>query len=299
MARVADRVTGDLDDAGLRALREHLRECSGCAAEAAALWTLWDDLGVADETPSAILRARFDAMLAREIAKEPEPSHGRARRARSRDGVASSPDRRRDGVAMPPRWARPVGPALGLALAAALALALGAGAWLGSRSAARRGAEDIAVLRGEIRSLRSTVALALLAERSPSERLSGVAHGREIQAEDDRVADALFETLHRDPNVNVRLAALDALRELADRPAIRARLLEAIPEQDSPLVQISVIDAVLEAARTAPAGSGGEPIESPIDPAARDQVTRLAEDPALDAVVRGYLLDRIERSGGR
>jgi hypothetical protein len=172
-----------------------------------------------------------------------------------------------------------------MALAAGLALALGAGIWLGSSSASRRNAEDVAALRDEIRSLRSTVAIALLAEASPSERLNGVAYGRELQTEDRRVADALFATLLEDSNVNVRLAALDALREVASRPENRARLVQSIPQQDSPLVQISAIDVLLETAPPAPSGS-----------AATDDVARLASDPALDEVVRGYLQDRLERS---
>ena len=119
--------------------------------------------------------------------------------------------------------------ALGLALAAALTIALGAGVFIGSSSAAKRSAQDLAELRDEIRSLRSTVALALLSEPSASERLNGVAYGRELQGEDRRVADALFTTLLEDPNVNVRLAALDALREVSARPDTRARLVQSIP----------------------------------------------------------------------
>src|SRR6185503_8580883 len=132
------------------------------------------------------------------------------------------------------------------ALAAALTIALGAGVFIGSSNASKRSAQDLAELRDEIRSLRSTVALALLAEPSASGRLNGVAYGRELQSEDRRVADALFTTLLEDPNVNVRLAALDALREGSTRPDVRARLVQSIPEQDSPLVQISAIDVLFE-----------------------------------------------------
>ena len=171
---------------------------------------------------------------------------------------------------------------LGLALAAALTIALGAGVFIGSSSASKRSAQDLAELRSEIRSLRSTVALALLAEPSASERLNGVAYGRELQSDDRRVADALFTTLLEDPNVNVRLAALDALSEASTRPDTRARLVQSIPAQDSPLVQISAIDVLLESDAT-PSST-------------RDDLATLAQDPGLDEVVRGYLRDRLERS---
>ena len=113
-------------------------------------------------------------------------------------------------------------------------------------------------------------------------RLNGVAYGRELQSEDRRVAEALFTTLLEDPNVNVRLAALDALRQGSTRPDTRARLVQSIPAQDSPLVQISAIDVLLESDAT-PSST-------------RDELATLAQDPDLDEVVRGYLRDRLERS---
>jgi hypothetical protein len=260
MERMADRLTGDLDAQGVAALREHLDSCPGCAAEAMALQALWDDLAApGEDTPTEALRRRFASMLRREIAAA---ERGLGSRPPSIRWSADSRSLERA--------------ALGLAFAAALALSLGAGIYIGSTTAAKRSDENLAELRDEIRSLRSTVALALLTEPSASERLSGVAYGRELQTEDRRVADALFERLLEDPNVNVRLAALDALREAAGRPETRARLLESIPEQDSPLVQISAIDVLLES------GSGS--------------LAPLALDPDLDEVVRGYLRDRLERS---
>jgi Putative zinc-finger len=321
---IADRLTGDLDAASIAVLRQHLEICPGCAAEARALQRLWDGLGVSDEqTPSVELRRRFDAMLRREAAAAarstvdaPAPSEdggsaaiepfaaGRFRQPSPLDSAQRfrSGRTRRDGDRRALERA-----ALGFALAAALAVSLGAGIWIGSSTAAKRGADDVAQLRDEIRSLRSTVALALLTEPSASERLSGVAWGRELQTEDRRVADALFERLLDDPNVNVRLAALDALREVAGRPDTRRRLLESIPEQDSPLVQISAIDVLLEAAPGSPSASAGaatggvEPGPGPdaggsLAAGSRADLARLAADPALDEVVRGYLRDRLERS---
>jgi hypothetical protein len=293
MELIYDSTTGDLDAASLDALREHIAGCGACAAEARAMQVLWDDLGGRDaEVPSARLRQRFDRMLAAEIAAAGAganaTSAARALVADGRDDFARA--RARQG-----RERSVYRAALGMAIAAGLAVALGAGILIGTRSASKRDADDLAEMRDEIRSLRSTVALALLAEPSPSERLNGVAYGRELQNEDRRVADALFTTLLEDPNVNVRLAALDALREASSSQETRARLLESIPAQDSPLVQISAIDILLEsvAPSSAPASAAGTP--SP-EAAARLALSRLAENPELDEVVRGYLRDRLERS---
>ena len=294
MERIYDSTTGDLSAASLDELREHLAGCAGCAAEARAMQSLWDDIGAsAAATPSARLRERFDRMLAGEIAAGGAAA---ASSGTARDLDAHDPDlfararARRQG-----RERSVYRAALGMAIAAGLAVALGAGVLIGTNTASKRDADDLAEMRDEIRSLRSTVALALLAEPSASERLNGVAYGRELQNEDSRVADALFTTLLEDPNVNVRLAALDALREGSASPETRARLLESIPGQDSPLVQISAIDILLEAVApsSAPASASGTP--SP-EVAAREVLARLMENPELDEVVRGYLRDRLERS---
>ena len=252
MERINDRLTGDLDPATLDALRDHLAGCTGCAAEARAMQSLWDGLGTPDaETPSAALRGRFERMLDGEIAAAHESAAHAS--APSISGPPATPDLLARHRAMRGRDRSVYRGVLGLALAAALTIALGAGVFIGSSNASKRSAQDLAELRDEIRSLRSTVALALLSEPSASERLNGVAYGRELQSEDRRVADALFTTLLEDPNVNVRLAALDALREGSTRPDTRARLVQSIPEQDSPLVQISAIDVLLESDAASPA----------------------------------------------
>jgi HEAT repeat protein len=54
-----------------------------------------------------------------------------------------------------------------------------------------------------------------------------------------------LSTLKSDPNINVRLSALDAVEKFSVDPAVRKALVESIPRQDSPLVQIALIDAVV------------------------------------------------------
>ena len=52
--------------------------------------------------------------------------------------------------------------------------------------------------------------------------------------------------MNADPNVNVRLAAVDALFAFRDRPGIRNALIASLSRQTSPLVQISLIDLLVE-----------------------------------------------------
>jgi len=123
------------------------------------------------------------------------------------------------------------------------------------------------------------VAQALLEKSSVSERLQGVAYGREFSSGEPGVAAALVHALQNDSNVNVRLAALEALRPIATRDTLRPQLIAAATRGDSPLVSLSVIDVLLEA------GS----------PEARRDLEQLLNDPNLEPVVRGYLRDRLGR----
>ncbi len=62
---------------------------------------------------------------------------------------------------------------------------------------------------------------------------------------DKRVMEALYQALINDPNINVRLSAMETLVFYADQPMAREMLIEAIPFQDSPLVQVALADAML------------------------------------------------------
>jgi hypothetical protein len=67
-----------------------------------------------------------------------------------------------------------------------------------------------------------------------------------MEPADEEVLSALVDTLNHDGNVNVRLAALDALKHFGSRPNVRQGLRRALLRQDSPLVQIALIDWAVE-----------------------------------------------------
>jgi hypothetical protein len=258
--RIPEWLSGELDERGLHELREHFATCSGCAAEATALERLWSELGAGAEIePPPALGERFRARLAAEIARE----------RRRVVPIASRRGARRSAAAGGRLWRF-----------AAVAATLAVGIFLGTELAERRSAREIAALRGEMRSLHETVTAALSAEGSASERLRGVAYGRPASAADDRIAAALFDALLHDPDVNVRLAALDALAPRAARPDERPRWVAAVARQDSPLVQLSLLDVLL--------ASGS--------PEAERDLAQLLDNPDLDPVARGYLRDRLGRS---
>jgi hypothetical protein len=249
---------GELTEAERAALAAHLEGCSACRDEAEALAALWRAVGeLPDEEPAPRLRARFEGMLAAELERE------------RGDRVVHADFRPRRAAVAP--W---------VTRFAAVAATLAIGVLAGSELARRRDDRQIEALRREVASLHETVATALLAGGSSSDRLAGVAYGRGVTGADPRVAEALLQALLHDPDVNVRLSALEALRPLAGRAAERGKLVAALARQDSPLVQLSLIEVLLE--------SDGE--------AARGELRRLLDDPHLDPAVRGYLRGRLGRS---
>lgn len=111
----------------------------------------------------------------------------------------------------------------------------------------RASGSEIAQLQGQVESLRQLVALSLLQEQSPSARLRGVNYSYQISQPDPEVEQALLYAVNHDSNVNVRLSAVDALAKFASSGEVRRGLTDSLPVQDSPLVQIALIDLLVQA----------------------------------------------------
>ena len=202
--------------AGSRAHWPKPGECSGC----------WKP-----EQPSPALRPRFyDSLEA------------------YRQGLASAPASAPIATGWRPffdwgarGWATPV---FQLACAAALLImGIVVGQWLSLRD---RGQGDLARLQDEVRGMRQLVTLSLLEQQSASERLRGVDYAYRVDQSDTQVLSALLHAVNHDPNVNVRLAAVDALRKFAGSPAVKGTLDQSLVKQDSPLVQIALIDLIVD-----------------------------------------------------
>ena len=61
------------------------------------------------------------------------------------------------------------------------------------------------------------------------------------------IREALQRTLQHDPNTNVRLAALRALKPYAHDSEVRRDIVNSFYEQKSPLVQIEIVDFIKQA----------------------------------------------------
>ena len=195
---------------------EQLSQSSELRTETEELRKLWNQLGLlSEEQPSMALRARFYQRLNAIQRHRDVPVRGKF-----------SPWR--------------------LSIWQQVAVALGVfllGLFAGRVQFERHG--EVAQLRTEVQSLHETVALSLLDRQSAASRLEGVAWSSRVQQPDHELLSALVTTLNRDPNTNVRLAALDALEKFSGDKATRKALVDSLSVQNSPLVQIALIDALV------------------------------------------------------
>jgi hypothetical protein len=196
--------------------RAHLDSCERCQAEAHQLRDLWGTLGtLPEQDPSLDLRVRFYDSL---------------RAWRQREGE------RRKAL----WWLRH--PAFqGASAAAILVIGIATGYFMRGRDTS-----EVSQLRGEVYNMRQLVALSLLQQQNASDRLRGVNYAYRVEQSDPQVLSALLTTLDHDSNVNVRLAAVDAVRNFTDSPIGRKGLVQALAKQDSPLVQIAILDQIVE-----------------------------------------------------
>jgi hypothetical protein len=219
--RMAEYWSLALSPAEQTAVEAHLAGCETCRVEAERLGVLWRDLArLPSPEPGLGVRERFYETL-----------------AAYRDGAAA---------ARPTlEWKHLV-----WQIAAGVVLLLvGGGAGYSVRSSQTANAE-VAQLRGEVGNMRQLVALSLLQQQSASERLRGVSWAYRVEPSDTEVLGALLTAVNHDPNVNVRLAAVDALRPFAANQTTRDAVMQSLRQQTAPIVQVALIDLLVELKET-------------------------------------------------
>ena len=101
------------------------------------------------------------------------------------------------------------------------------------------------VSSSETAQVREKLVLTLLEQNSANKRLEGVSEANKIGKVDEQVINALLRTLNKDPNVNVRLAAIESLTNYVDNPKVRQGLIQSIPNQESPIIQVTLANLML------------------------------------------------------
>ncbi len=216
---IFDYLDENLDPQITARFKAHMDDCPECWDEVSLLQHTWMSMAeLPQEEPSDRLRERFYAML-------------------ESQQVAAKPVRQPLGV-----WIRNLGifPLIPQVIAAGVLLV--AGILIGTQM---KNGGNVDELRNEVQLLSQRVTLSLLQQDSVSERLRGVRFGRESAVYDEEVVLALIDAVGYDESVNVRLAAIDALKPYLSQREVLNSMVTFLGREKSPLVQVSLVDALL------------------------------------------------------
>ncbi|UOQ78577.1 HEAT repeat domain-containing protein [Hymenobacter sp. 5516J-16] len=219
------------------ALTAHLRECPACRQQLQQLRTLLHHL---DELPAPApppaLRANFLQALNQEKAalkgKEPEVAPLM---------VAHSEKAATGGTVIPLWEASAAGRWLRVAAAVAL-LAVGTVLGLLLQPAAL---PEVAIRPAPAPGLAAQLTTLAGQPASANRRLQLVSEAPTTVQPGDAAVQVLITTLNADPNPNVRLAAAEALYHLRADPRVGPALVQALPNQTDPNVQITLIELLV------------------------------------------------------
>ncbi len=218
--RLIDYLDGNLSPEEQALISSHLSECSKCTMLLEQNRKLLDMMHkVPRETPPATLRVSFEQML--------------------RDN-AGSPTASKPGRYLSVSWKTAI------QVAASLLLLL-TGYFMGVSHADRETDRRISQLEEQSQALKTEITLAMLNNRSASKRIQAVSYSEEMEQPDAKVLQAVINRLHYDENVNVRLAAAEALWKFRNEELVTAALIQTLETEKNPDIQIAVIGFLVEA----------------------------------------------------
>jgi hypothetical protein len=93
--------------------------------------------------------------------------------------------------------------------------------------------------------MKSALTFEKMNETSASERIQAVNKSYELSVVDKDITQLLVNTLNFDPNINVRLAACQALEHFANEPEVSEALVQSLAIQKDPNIQISLIEVLV------------------------------------------------------
>jgi len=96
-----------------------------------------------------------------------------------------------------------------------------------------------------IRSMKQVLAFDHRPKTSASERIGAINQSYELDRVDGATTQLLINTLNFDANVNVRLAACQALLRFENEPGVREALIQSLAIQTDPNVQITLIELLV------------------------------------------------------
>ncbi len=105
--------------------------------------------------------------------------------------------------------------------------------------------DNIAELKEEITEMKSMMNYQHLTSLSPSERIKVTYEVREMDSLDIESMNTMIDLMRFDDNANVRLSATEALVQFGKNEKIRSSFVNALKDEQNPMVKIKLIDAII------------------------------------------------------
>ncbi len=221
--KIIDYIDKNLPEHEMQEVEKHLDQCENCRDAVIETGKLFQSIEKnEDENPSPTLKDNFYQMLEQEKAAqntETRPQTGKTKHLFNRSS---------------------------LAIAAQIVLLLGLG-FLGGYFANNSGGNEaqIAALQQQVNQLSQNLHYTSLNKPTASQRIKAI---NSIQTTNslpnEKMIDALINTMNTDDNVNVRLTAIYALSDYSNSPKVKDALIESLEKQTDPILQITLINMV-------------------------------------------------------
>lgn len=222
-----DYMQGSLRATDRELMDAHLHECAECQDEIA----VWQKLSLLpEEKPSPMLRERFDAMLGAYEQGRWEQSNLKAERDSMKPAAWG--------------WQNFSLPQMALTMALVFA-AFFMGNYM-NRGTGDKAANELQAVRGELADVNKQLVVMMMQQENATRRLQAVSYSLEMKKADPEITQALLHAMRYDQSVDVRLAALDSLRQHADQSDIRKGIVDSLQPKQNPMLQIALIDALVE-----------------------------------------------------
>lgn len=224
-------LSGEADQALHAEIEKHLAGCAECSMEFEAARKIWELMGeLPQPEPAEAMRSTFDAMMA----------NYKEELIARRNPITEWYNMIRE------YWALKAKPRLAFSI-----LLVFSGLLIGyllhkPGQSSIAYSRQIDSLSSQVSDMKQVMMLSLLQDPSASQRIRAVSYTGDLGSVNQKVVDALLTTLNEDPNVNVRLATLEALVKLSGDPIVRQGLVRSITLQDSPIMQSAIADIMVK-----------------------------------------------------
>ncbi|HEY3369975.1 MAG TPA: zf-HC2 domain-containing protein [Prolixibacteraceae bacterium] len=235
-----------LDEPTYRAISSHLESCDSCRALHAELSSF---LNYMDSFPA------------------PEPPEGMKEEFMELASAQRNREQRKTLVI--PMWMK---------IAAMLILCFGT-YWMGFRVGSSKSQMTQNQLASQLHEQKQQVMLASLRDYTGPQKIEAVYNISKSGKASDELINALVYTMNSDKNVNVRLAAINALSEMMGKnERVKKELIRSLSLQENSLLQISLIQVLTE--------SGVKE--------AKDEIESMTNDEKTDESVKAFAKDMIK-----